>query len=394
MQNEKESLGKLKNSSEALPSKSSKEDLLALFPKMGYEAVYSDAQSSNPSARVPLYFTHGQVLLFPPCTDKPNNDSQLNGVFESVNRAFGDKRDLLLTKDWLLFPIFEEWNLFFPGTSRKSWVLLAYSRLENQFYLLDPTGPKRASFYKNNLKYLNQALQRTFVASFHSGWKTFEPTHLNLQPLNDSSSSEFWVAYFIERLTSDGNLAELLELSTRKPLMLVQDVKIVLSQLSSSQTYESQFIENISLIHSVSSEVDDVLRFCVAEIEKQDYGHTQVSTSGVDSSVRSLLSYGANQPILASGEGGGHQQQSHGFRLNFYSILIFTGAASSLVALLCLAASSPIISATATTGVLVVGMALFVAGALGKCGLFGGVKPTHRDEEILAGIVSNPGGTL
>ena len=390
MQDKKGSLDKLENSSEALPSKLSKEDLLALFPKMGYEAVYSDAQSSNPSALVPLYYTHGQVLLFPPCTDNPNN-SQLNGVFESVRRAFGDKRDLLHTKDWLLFPIFEEWNLFLPGTSRKSWVLLAYSRLENQFYLLDPTGPKRASFYKYNLKYLNQALQNTFVAPFCSEWKTFEPTYLNLQPFIDSSSSGFWVAYFIARLTSDGKLAELLELSTRKPLMLVQDVKIVLSQLSSSQTYESRSIENIIPIHSVSSKVDDVR--CVAEIEKQDYGHTQVSTSGVDS-VRSLLSYGANQPILASGEGGGHQQQSHGFRLNFYSILIFTGAASSLVALLCLAASSPIISATATTGVLVVGMALFVAGALGKCGLFGGVNSTHTDEGILASNVSNLGGTL
>ncbi len=391
MQDEKGSLGKLENSSEALPSKLSKEDLLALFPKMGYEAVYSDAQSSNPSALVLLYYTYKKVLLFPPCTDNPNN-SQLNGVFESVRRAFGDKRNLLLTKDWLLFPIFEEWNLFLPGTSRKSWVLLAYSRAENQFYLLDPTGPKRAYFYKNNLKYLNQALQSTFVASFHSGWKTFEPTHLNLQPLNDSSSSEFWVAYFIARLTSDGNLSKLLELSTRKPLMLVQDVKLVLSKLSSSQTYEPRSIEKISPIHSVSSEVDDVLG-CVAEIEKQDYGHTQVSRSGVDS-VRSLLSNGANQPILASGEGGGHQQQSHGFRLNFYSILIFTGAASSLVALLCLAASSPIISATATTGVLVVGMALFVAGALGKCGLFGGVKSTHTDEGILTSNVSNLGGTL
>jgi hypothetical protein len=390
MQDKKGSLDKLENSSEALPSKLSKEDLLALFPKMGYEAVYSDAQSSNLSARVLLYYTYKKVLLFPPCTDNPNNHSQFNGVFESVNRAFGERRELLHTKDWLLFPIFEEWNLFLPGTSRKSWVLLAYSRAENQFYLLDPTGPKRAFFYKDNLKYLNQALQNTFVAPFHSGWKTFEPTYLNLQPLNDSSSSEFWVAYFIERLTSDGNLAELLELSTRKPLMLVQDVKIVLSQLSSSQTYESRPIENISPIHSVSSVV--YVLGDVPKIEKQNYG-VPVENFSFDS-VRSLLSYGANQPILASGEGGGHQQQSHGFRLNFYSILIFTGAASSLVALLCLAASSPIISATATTGVLVVGMALFVAGALGKCGLFGGVKPTHRDEEILAGIVSNPGGTL
>ncbi len=363
---------------------------MALFPKMGYEAVYSDAQSSNPSALVLLYYTYKKVLLFPPCTDNPNNNSQLNGVFESVNRAFGDNRDLLLTKDWLLFPIFEEWNPFFTVTSRKSWVLLAYSRLENRFYLLDPTGPKRAFFYKDNLKYLKQALQLTFVAPFHSGWKTFEPTHLNLQPLNDSSSSEFWVAYFIERLTSDGNLAELLELSTRKPLMLVQDVKIFLSKLSSSQKYESQSIENTSPIHSVSSVVD--VLGDVPKIEKQNYG-VPVEKFGFDS-ARSLLSYGANQPILASGEGGGHQQQSHGFRLNFYSILIFTGAASSLVALLCLAASSPIISATATTGVLVVGMALFVAGALGKCGLFGGVKSTHTDEGILTSNVLNLGGTL
>jgi hypothetical protein len=191
---------------------------------------------------------------------------------------------------------------------------LAYSRLENRFYLLDPTGPKRASFYKDNLKYLNQALQNTFVAPFCSEWKTFEPTYLNLQPLTDSSSSGFWVAYFIERLASDGSLAELLELSTRKPLMLVQDVKIVLSQLSSIQTYESRSIENIRPIHSVSSAVDVLA--CVAQIEKQDYGHTQVSTSGVDS-VRSLLSYGANQPILASGGGGGISKKAMALDLIF-----------------------------------------------------------------------------
>lgn len=382
MQQQKDRPIHLDVSTEALPSKLSRDHLLALFAKMGYQAVLGDAQSSNPSDLVPLYYTHGQILLFPPCTDNPNT-SQLNGIHETVRRAFGEKKDLLTTKDWLLFPIFEEWNVLFQ--SRQSWVLLAYFRTENQFYLLDPTGPKRASVYQGNLQYLNQALQKTFEAPLFSAWKPLVPSYLSFQPLTDSSSSGFWVAYFIERLASGLSLAELLDLSKRKPLMSVQEVRVALSQLNPSQAEDLRSAEDdsspINSVHVASGLLSGVF-----QIEKQSYGQPGRENADVDGElVSSFLSSGANGSILANGGGDNPQQQSYGFKLNFYSILIFSGTASALVGLLCLTTVTPAISATVATGVLVVGMALFVAGGLGKCGLFGGAKPLHRDAVRSAG---------
>ncbi len=361
---------------EGLPSKLSRDHLLALFAKMGYQAVLGEAQFYNHSDPVPLYYTYEQILLFPPCTDNPNT-SQLNGIHETVRRAFGEKKNLLTTKDWLLFPIFEEWNVLFQ--SRKSWVLLAYCRAEKQFYLLDPTGPKRASVYQGNLQYLNQALQKTFEPPLFSVCKPLVPCYLSLQPLTDSSSSGFWVAYFIERLASGSSLAELLDLSKRKPLMSVQEVRVALSQLNPSHAEDLRSAkDHSSPINSVHVASGILSRFF--EIEKQDYGQPGRENADVDGElVSSFLSSGANGSTLANGGGDNPQQQSYGFKLNFYSILIFSGTASALVGLLCLTTVTPVISATAATGVLVVGMALFVAGTLGKCGLFGGTKPLNRD---------------
>ena len=71
---------------------------------MRYQAVLGDAKSPNQSDVVPLYYTHPDILLFPPCTDNPTNKSQLNGIYESVRRALGEKKSLLTTKNLLLFP--------------------------------------------------------------------------------------------------------------------------------------------------------------------------------------------------------------------------------------------------------------------------------------------------
>lgn len=369
MQESQEISSQFDLSNEALPNKLGYKHLLKLFPKMGYQAVIrDDAQASDPSDLVPLYFTSEQILLFPPCTDNPNA-SQLPSIEATLARAFGQQRELLNSKEWLLFPIYEEWNYQFKP--RRNWVLLAYSRVTNQFYLLDPTGPYRASLYKSNLKYLNSELKVIFK-SLLPEVKDLEPCYLDLQLLGDSQSSGHWVAYFIVLFASGTSLDEFRQLSKRRPALLVAEVSTALSELSTSTEDQLPEEENSSPTLSAKFYVG-VSGINLLTYEKRDYG--QPSALKGEAQVNSLLSSG--ERVGREPETTVPPQLGFGFKIDLYSLLIFSGTVAGLIALFCLASTtSSILSATAATGILVVGTALFVGGALGKCGLFGGTQPT------------------
>lgn len=369
MQESQEISSQFDLSNEALPNKLGNMHLLKLFPKMGYQAVIrGDAHASDPSNLVPLYFTSEQVLLLPPCTDNPN-ESQLLGIEATLARAFGQQRELLNSKEWLLFPIYEEWNYNFKP--RKNWVLLAYSPATSQFYLLDPTGPTRASFYKSNLQYLNSKLKVIF-RSLLPVVKDLEPCYLDLQPLTDSQSSGHWVAYFTYLFACGTSLDEFRQLSKRRPALRVTEVSTALSKLNTST--EDQRLEeaNSSPMHSAQLGVDGN-SIILSSFEKRDYG--RCSAHECKAQVNSLLSSGDR--VEREPETTVFPQLGFGFKIDLYSLLIFSGAVTGFIALFCLASTtSSILSATVATGLLVVGTVLFVGGALGQCGLFGGNQPS------------------
>ena len=64
---------------------------------------------------------------------------------------------------------------------------------------------------------------------------------------------------------------------------------------------------------------------------------------------------------------------------------MFAGVAATLVAMFCLASTTtPVVSASVSTGILAVGVVMFVAGALGKCGLFSKrSRPPEMDEPTI-----------
>lgn len=344
--------------SETLPSHLVQTDLLKLFSRMGYQPVRASATASDPNAIPPLYYTSEYSFLFPPSTDNPNA-SKLNGIETTLDRAFGQEREILKTKEWLLFPIYEEWN--YNWTPRKHWVLLAYCQSENQFYLLDPVGYKRGNYYSSNYKYLNEAIQTAFQ-SVLSEIKPFVPHYLELQGLLDSKSSGHWVAYCLLLFLSGERMEGFKALSKSASPLGLEEVKRRLLQLHHSAS-EAKFEADSSPSHSL---VMHQLVVMPSNFEKRDYA---IPTQETDE-VASLLN-GVSQTNVPQ-ETGSLPQSGFGFSLNLYSVLLFSGAVTGLIALLCLASTTPILSATAATSMLVVGATLFFAGALGKCGIFGG----------------------
>lgn len=376
MQTSNDQLISRARASEPLPETLLKDHLLALFPKMGYDAVLGDSQASDPSDVIPLFFTKDAILLFPPSTDNPNK-SLLKGIVANVSRVCEGNKEALNNKDLLLFPIYQEWNVaFYP---RNFWALGVYVVAEHQFYLLDPTGPNRAYVYSYNLKYLNKDLTKA-LAFTNVPVKSLIPYCINIQPLNDKVSSGYWIAYFIEQLASGMSLQDIRNLSTQTPLVQVDAVKVNLSTLH--QIIENEQESSDTPRPSVYTQLD--ISPVIIQHEKQDYAHpSQNDVEAGLSYARSLLHSGV--PRQNSQSEGRQSPPISGdrFKFDFYLKLIFAGTLTSIVALLCLAPATPVISATVSTGLLAAGVTLFVAGALGRCGVFGRTAQPNSESPFI-----------
>lgn len=356
---------------ELLPDVLLQDHLLALFPKMGYDPVQGDARASDPNDVIPLFFTKGPILLFPPSTDNPKK-SLLRGIVGNVSRVLEAHKDALNNKKLLLFPIYEEWNVAFRP--RKSWVLGVYVVAEQQFYLLDSTGPNRASFYSSNLQDLNNDLT-VALAFTNTPIKPLKPSYLNLQPRGDAISSGHWIAYFIEKFASGMSLQDILNLPTQTPLTKIDAVKARLTRVYQHIESVQESPQDEDASHSCEDTPLDISAV-IEQQERQDYGRPSQQNP---EDVRSFLHCGI--PTQKSQSEGLQSRpiSGDGFKFDFYFKLIFAGTLTSIIALLCLASAAPVISATVSSGLLAVGVTLFAAGILGRCGLFAGNFASHRE---------------
>lgn len=358
--------------SNILPKKLGREDILSSLPKLGYQPVMSDqAQAADAKDLLPLYYTSEQIILFPPITDNPNNSkNQLRGIQEIFTRAIEANPTLLTDKNLLLFPLCEEWNVAFKP--RQQWVLLVYVNAEKKFYLLDPTKSNfptyRATRYESNLSYIKEALTTTFFTTL--GNCSFVPSYLGFQPDLDAISGGHWVLYFIHRLTSGATIKHLEELYEQRSVLQIEEVKRDLEKKFSEVSESSTPIrQDVTPVPIPVVDIQKIEHDYTPQHTKQDFAKTNRAER--PALVRSLVSVGPHVDFNFERSISIRLPANHTFTLKLYSFLIFAGAATVLLALLCLGSTSPILSATVATGIFAAGVVMFVGGALGKCGLFG-----------------------
>lgn len=365
-----------------LPAKLEPEHLLSLLPSLGYQAVIgADAVASSPSEQRPLYFVHEQVIVLPPSTDNPlNSPSKLNGIEANVTRAMSVDGSLLRDKDLILFPVYEEWQPRMSLSARKHWVLLAYVKADNTIYLLDSMGRNRGeNFYGSNLKYLDEAAKKALRSLDYVIDQPLKKMYLDRQSINDTVSGGYWVSYLMYRFNQGMDLAGLQhEVSTKT----LQDIKADLIQVRENMA--NALVEGDgSSKHGADPDPSHISPTLIEvvdpeQFERQNYAQPagpNVQNQPSNQAASSLL---LSPTTVASNSVAGQRlvPESHTppfwsrFKLDFYSILIYAGAASALLALLCLASTTPFVSATVSTGVLGFGMVMVVSGILGKCGIF------------------------
>lgn len=357
------------SSKEALPQKLGSTDLLNLFPRMGYRAVRANnAKAYNAREMVPLYFTKEDIVLFPPSTDNQYGTKFfLKDIATNVKRACPTDHGLLEQSKLLLFPVYQECNVMW--NPRQNWVLLVFVTREKKFYLLDPTGPNRAAAYTPHLKHFEQSLKifsdlcsgsPVIISSIH---------HLSLQPLHDAVSSGHWIAYFIYLLTKGQPLDSITNLNKTGLIPKISNVKTELVALPSMRE-EASFEGEVSPVPIVSTSDMQAID-ALPIVEKQDYAAMPGNTDEVQSFLNSSVGQVPSQ--AATSVGNAPPKIGFGWQFDFYSMLIFSGTVTTIFALFCLGAGAgSVLSTTVGTGLLASGVVLFLGGALGKCGLFGG----------------------
>lgn len=369
--------------SNTLPKKLGKEDILGALPKLGLVPILSpNALASDANDLLPLYYTCEQAVIFPPVTDNPNNSKNgLRGVSEIVSRAIEAKNDLMQDKKFLLFPLFEEWNPWMRGAPRQQWVLLIYVNSENKFYLLDPTSSTRSSFYESNLKYIKEALTTSFKSIL--GDIQFVPSYLNLQSWTDSDSGGHWILYCITRLITGSTITDLQNLSKQKPVIQLGKVKNEIEE-KFKETLESStppLRQYDRTPEQSEHDIEEITNNFTPRHSKQNYAvEGEPASLGLMHNLVSVRPReGFNLERTSSARRPAPQSS---FLLKLYSFLMFAGTATALVALFCLSTTPPLLTATVSTGVLATGVVMFLGGVLGKCGLFGGAQPPANDVTV------------
>lgn len=345
----------------SMPDKLEKEHLLALFPKLGYEPIVDrTAFSNNPNEIVPVYYHHAQILLFPPSTDNPNNNLVLNGVAQNIDRACRLDQNLLATKDLIVFPILEEWNVM--RKPRRSWVLVVYDRTTQFLHLIDPTGHRRPDYYETagNLKPLERAVTEKFteknILITANGKLLLQKNYLGIQDKSDNVSSGHWISYILYRLNQGETLTNVLQNEyslTSKPT--IQGVRDDLLHLMHPETQD-----DLSEPINGNESSNDIL-VLAPKFEVQNYGQPGPTPS---SDTRSFLSSG---DTLNNSVG---PAPSHRFRLDVYTSLIFAGTGLTLIALVCLSGVISVVPTAIATSMVGLATVMFLGGVLGKLGVF------------------------
>ena len=370
-------------SDKRLPNQLNHENFLILFEKMGFKPK-EDASSFdlNSPCNRSLYFESTDSILFPPCTDYPTDDL-MPGINDHLQISMSINKAILSGKKWVLFPLFERGTVFFK--SRNSWVLLVYQLANQEIHVLDPTGPKRAALYKHNFTALNQALQNispNFKIEDERCW------YLNIQELNDHSSSGYWVAYMIKLLVKYDSLADLRNEVT-KPTIKIKSVIEELSGLFSIESTPSVNLNDDSEHHRVyhfadaqtqvankndnpiiGSNRDGLPTYQVIFNEDSDYLSFKkqpfTQTQRTTDQICSFLSSGIEIPSNLRTRISMPEQQGCHFIFDFYAMLIMSGSIAIVIFSLYLSGVVPFLSFTAAMSLLAFGSALFLSGVFGK----------------------------
>lgn len=345
-------LSPLKTLMEHIEDELKADDLMTLFPLLGFQPKH-DATTNTL-----LYYCKSNILLFPPCTDKPVAEHQLSGIKRHSELFIKSNGPLSSTnyKYWL-FPINTMFsnNLFWP---RNTWVLLVYSQALNQFYWLDPKGKTISSAYmQQNKNHIEKELNPLLL--LHADTPPIKGLFYGVQDLKKDASA-YWVAYFILQL---GLKHKDIEIDFEDSLKNCDKEKIKVA-LYGSLTRNAQ--------ESSTNQLEDNFNQVTENIKKADFideSSRETKQSDDQIVVSSLLRVPTT--AVRTSMATQPQRQSSGFRLEVYSVLILSGGVSALLALCCLTMASALIPATLVSGMLVLGLGFFVVGGLGKCGLFG-----------------------
>lgn len=377
----------------ALPDKLEAQHLLSLLPSLGYQAVMRDTGASAPDIQMPLYFTHAQMVVLPPSTDNPENSrSKLNGIEANMNRAISDGDARLLHKDLIFFPVFEEWqaSMSFSCEPRQHWVLLVYLKAANTLYLLDAMGSNRSKTnYGQKLAHMDGAVRNALAKLNFAVKHPLVKMYFNWQWLTDTVSGGHWVSYWLYRFNQQGfDFAALKSEMTTKNL---QDVKADLTRVrqAAMPAVKEEIVEDSD--HGLETPLNLVI---VENIERQCYAQSTDPNTPTNSTSRScsiLFSPSnvipkkvATPPYLSEQSLRANTRPWYRFNLDFYSMLIYAGAAIALFAMFCLASATPLLSATLSAGALGVGVVVFLGGVLGKCGFFSSHSPLPHTKFSLA----------
>ncbi len=346
----------------SLPDRLEKRHLLALFPQLGYERVENQSALSNDSNEImPLYYTHAQILLFPPSTDNPNNNLDLNGIAHNIDRVCRVNSKILTEKDFIVFPVLEEWNVL--RTPRKSWVLVVYDKTTQFLHLIDPTGHGRPNYYENagNLKPLEKAVTLKFaeknIQITANGKLLLQKHYLGIQDKSDIVSSGHWISYILHRMNQMTTLITLLQNEfspTAKPAIQAVRDELLHVMYPVIQDDSSDKCDKIG----PSNDTLDL----VPKFEVMNYGQIEHDPSSV---TRSFLSSSGDHGNDTSGSA-----PSHRFSLDVYTALIFGGTGLAVFALVCLSGAISAVPAAIATGMLGLGTVMFLGGVLGKLGVF------------------------
>lgn len=362
-----------------LPEILGEKDIRSLLPILGFQPVDTAiAHHSQPHDQAACY-THDNMVVLPPSTDNPNKSQcGLLGVEVNVAKAASlqaqESVDFLRNKELVIFPVYEEWNSRFQFSPRQNWVLFVYVKSQSRIYLLDYTSSTIAGFYTTNLKHIEKALSNALSTLGYTITHPLEAVYLDRRASNNEKASSFWIAYMLYRLNQG---SEVSRLKQDLASVTLGGIKQVLSHIPQTlQEIQDDSERGITPSHS-SANIIDVSRKAIPLFEIQNYANPKDQHNGSElppriEMVSSLVSSGPSIRREINSDDGATNPPTFWsrFRLDVYSKLILSGMVMSALALLCLAMTPPVLPATISTGILGLGVAMFVGGMLGKFGVF------------------------
>ncbi|HVT62454.1 MAG TPA: hypothetical protein VHD33_03065 [Legionellaceae bacterium] len=345
---------------DGLPDKLERNDILALLLKFGFQAVFSKYDQD----KTPVYYEKQGMYLLPLAAD--NERYQVLPSIEAVlTKAFQANANILTQNFWI--PVLEMQR----GKQPSFWVLLMYEPNPNgpaSLTMIDPTGKNRAVFFPYSTTPMLDQFKKA-IAGKNVTLNSMQLDYLGVQDFYDSISGGYWITYFIYKLSGGETFNNTKDVVKKTSLITIKEV-----------------FEKLCLPPCTDMEIPPALSMSSnalpVNVEKQIYASTQNEVSfskGLAASPTFNQDPNDFVPEYSKNISGSWNY----FRLNFYSTLILSGTILALVGLFCLSSPISMLSSTHAAGLTGVGIITFIAGLLGKCGLFDNKAGAKSDQPIV-----------